>query len=53
MGTYSGYTYANNIVEETKIDLNILSTYRDIYKDVDEIKKRHTVKNEKEISRFN
>ena len=35
-GTYS-YTYAKNIVEETNIDLNILSTCKDI-KDVNKIK---------------
>ena len=36
-GTYSWYTYAKNIVEETVVDLNILSICKDI-KDVNRIK---------------
>ena len=36
-GTYSWYTYAKNIVKETNVDLNILSTCKDI-KDVNKIK---------------
>ena len=36
-GTYSWYTYAKSIVEENNVDLNILSTCKDI-KDVNKIK---------------